>query len=88
MQVQFLSKFNRDLDRIHLKSVKKTIVFIIDEIKSAESIQGIRGIKKLSGFRSAYRIRCGDYRIGIFVDGNKVEFARVLNRKEVYRFFP
>ena len=88
MQVQFLSKFNRDLDRIHLKSVKKTIVSIIDEIKSAESIQGIKGIKKLSGFRSAYRIRCGDYRIGIFVDGNKVEFARVLNRKEVYRFFP
>jgi len=88
MQIQFLSKFNRDLDRIHLKGAKKGILNVIEEIKSADSIHQINNIKKLIGFKSAYRIRVGDYRIGIFVDGNTVEFARVLNRKEIYRFFP
>ncbi len=48
----------------------------------------IRNVKKLKGFRSAYRVRVGDYRIGVFVDGNYVDFVRVLHRREIYRFFP
>ena len=88
MQVEFLAKFNRDLDRIYLKSVKNSILKIIDEVKTSESITQISNVKKLKGFRSAYRIRLGEYRIGVFVDGNHIEFARVLHRKEIYRYFP
>ncbi|MGH2412635.1 MAG: type II toxin-antitoxin system RelE family toxin, partial [Microcystaceae cyanobacterium] len=36
----------------------------------------------------AYRIRLGDYRIGLFIEGKTVTFARVLHRKEIYRYFP
>jgi len=88
MKVSFLSKFNRDLDRIHLTSVRKSIIKVIGEVKGASELTQIRNLKKLKGFKSAYRIRMGDYRIGIFVDGDSVEFARVLNRREIYRFFP
>jgi mRNA interferase RelE/StbE len=88
MQVEFLSKFNKDIDRIHLKSVKKSILSVIEEVKSANSLSQIKNIKKLTGFKSAFRIRTGEYRIGIFIEENKVQFARVLNRKEIYRFFP
>ncbi|MBI1767286.1 MAG: type II toxin-antitoxin system RelE/ParE family toxin [Bacteroidetes bacterium] len=88
MQVEFLAKFNRDLDRIHLKSVKSSIAETIDAVKTSNSITQISNIKKLKGFRSAYRIRIGEYRIGIFVEGSHVEFARVLHRKEIYRYFP
>lgn len=88
MQVEFLAKFNRDLDRIHLKSVKNSIGEVIDTVKASNSITKIANIKKLKGFRSAYRIRIGEYRIGIFVEGSHVEFARVLHRKEIYRYFP
>lgn len=35
-----------------------------------------------------YRIRIGDYRIGIFVEGKTVEFARVVHRKDIYQQFP
>jgi mRNA interferase RelE/StbE len=45
-------------------------------------------LKKLQGFKSVYRIRIGDYRIGIFIDGNTVQFVRVLNRKDIYKYFP
>jgi mRNA interferase RelE/StbE len=88
MQVEFLAKFNRDLDQIHLKSVKNSILKIIDEAKASDSISQISNVKKLKGFRSAYRIRFGEYRIGVFVEGNLIEFARVLHRKEIYRYFP
>ncbi len=88
MQVRFLTKFNRDLNQIHLNSVKESIALVIEEVKSTDSIGRIHGIKKLKGYRNAYRIRIGDYRIGVFVEGNQVDFARVLNRREIYRFFP
>lgn len=88
MRVEFLAKFNSDLNQIHLKSVKKSIVQVIERVKNATTISDIPQIKKLKGFRSAYRIRVGEYRVGIFVEGDKVEFARILNRKEIYRYFP
>lgn len=30
----------------------------------------------------------GYYRIGLFVEGEEVEFVRVLHRKDMYRHFP
>ncbi|MBF0317925.1 MAG: type II toxin-antitoxin system RelE/ParE family toxin [Nitrospirae bacterium] len=45
----------------------------------------ISKIKDQDGF---YKIRVGDYRIGIFVDNDTVEFRRVLHRRDIYRFFP
>ncbi|WP_374754821.1 type II toxin-antitoxin system RelE family toxin [Dyadobacter psychrophilus] len=44
--------------------------------------------KKLKGFSNAYRIRIGDYRVGIFVENNIVELARIAHRKDIYKVFP
>ncbi|HAO10876.1 MAG TPA: plasmid stabilization protein, partial [Planktothrix sp. UBA8407] len=44
--------------------------------------------KKLKGDDNAYRLRVGDYRIGFYFDGETVTFARVLHRKDIYRYFP
>jgi mRNA interferase RelE/StbE len=30
----------------------------------------------------------GDYRIGISVEGDEVEFVRCLHRRDIYRYFP
>jgi mRNA-degrading endonuclease RelE of RelBE toxin-antitoxin system len=42
----------------------------------------------MKGYPNRYRIRVGDYRIGIEVQGNKVEMMRVLHRRDFYRYFP
>jgi len=46
--------------------------------------------QKLSGYQTFYKIRVGDYRIGIHIDTTEhlVEFHRVLHRREIYREFP
>ncbi len=88
MKIEFRSKFNQDLNKIHLKSVRNSLLKVIELTQSAETLAEIPNLKKLQGFKSAYRIRIGDYRIGIFIDGNTIQFARVLNRKEIYKYFP
>lgn len=46
--------------------------------------------QKLAGYSAHYKIRVGDYRIGLHSDPELkiVEFQRVLHRREIYRKFP
>ncbi|MBP7463649.1 MAG: type II toxin-antitoxin system RelE/ParE family toxin [Bacteroidales bacterium] len=38
--------------------------------------------------KNYFRIRTGDYRIGIYLDTDTVEFVRVLSRDKIYKVFP
>lgn len=88
MKVEFLDKFNKDLDRIYIPSVKKSIERAIIQAESAKNIQELRNIKKMTGYKIAYRIRIGDYRIGIYYENGIIQFARIAHRKDIYKLFP
>ena len=88
MDVEFLSKFSKDIDNIHLKSVKSNLVRLIRLFESVENLENIPNLKKLVGHKFAYRIRIGDYRVGFFYENKKVAFARVVHRKDIYKVFP
>jgi len=47
-------------------------------------------VQKLRGFEDYYKIRVGDYRIGLRLDfdNHVVEFRRVLHRSRIYKEFP
>ncbi|HEV7231842.1 MAG TPA: type II toxin-antitoxin system RelE/ParE family toxin, partial [Bacteroidia bacterium] len=70
------------------ESVKKLLAEIIQEIQSAGKLTDIIHVKKLQGTKNCFRIRIGDYRLGMIVNGQKVELIRLLHRKEIYRYFP
>jgi Cytotoxic translational repressor of toxin-antitoxin stability system len=88
MKVEFLSKFSKDIDEINQASVKKSLKKLIEEVDRIADICKLPNVKKLQGFKNAYRIRLGNYRVGIFVEGDVVQFARVKSRKDIYRIFP
>lgn len=56
MEVEFLSRFNKDVDNVGPR-IKKAILKVIAEAEHAKSLAGIRNCKKLSGHKDAYRIR-------------------------------
>jgi mRNA interferase RelE/StbE len=88
MNVEFLEKFSKDVNRIQDKSVRKKIEKIISNFKEAKSLHQLTNVKKLEGFKNAFRIKLGDYRIGFFFENDTAEFARIAHRKEIYRLFP
>jgi mRNA interferase RelE/StbE len=88
MQVEFLSKFNKDISSINQKSTKTSILRVIEQVEEAKTLSEISGLKKLKGFKEAYRIRVGDYRLGLFISKNKAQFARFIHRKDIYKLFP
>jgi mRNA-degrading endonuclease RelE of RelBE toxin-antitoxin system len=42
----------------------------------------------MKGATNRYRIRLGEYRLGIAVVDNNIELMRLLHRREFYRYFP
>ena len=88
MEVCFESNFERDLKKIKDRQLLKRVKETIYEVKKAENSGQVRNLSKLIGYKSFYRIRIGDYRIGIDLVQDKIIFTRFLHRKEIYKYFP
>ncbi len=88
MQVEFKESFVKDLTKVNFITRNK-VKSVIEQIELAESLSSIANVKKLKGtVLHYYRIRVGDYRIGIKLENDQVIFVRFLHRKEMYRYFP
>lgn len=88
MKTQFRTSFAKDLKNIRNKDVRLRIKDAIEEIERAQSLHEIAGLKKLKAAGDYYRVRVGEYRIGLIVESDTVIFVRCLDRKEVCRYFP
>ena len=80
--------FNRDLRRILDRELQRRIARKIQELEASDSITEVSGIRAMRGWENHYRIRIGDYRMGLAVDGNVVTLLRFLHRRDIYRYFP
>jgi len=60
----------------------------IEHIEASNSLVEIPNLKKLKGANDCFRVRIGDYRIGLRVKGDEVRLIRFLNRKDIYKNFP
>jgi mRNA interferase RelE/StbE len=88
VKAQFRASFAKDLRSIKSKEVLSRIKEVIGQVEKAQSLQEVTNIKKLKGSRNYYRIRVGEYRIGLMIEGDEISFIRCLDRKEIYRYFP
>ena len=88
MKVEYLKKFSKDLDDLSLKSVKKSIIRLIEFMEVVDTLENIPNTKKLKGHKTAYRTRVGDYRIGFFFENSTILLARFVHRKDIYKIFP
>jgi len=61
---------------------------LLQQIISAKKLSDLSSCKKLTGFKNAYRVRVVSYRIGFFFENETVELVRILNRKDIYKYFP
>ncbi len=88
MRTAFRKSFVRDVKKLKERRLGEQVRSVIEAVESAATLSDVPNLKKMSGAGGHYRVRIGDYRIGIFVEGEEVEFVRVLHRKDVYRHFP
>ena len=85
MKVEFKASFAKDLRSIKDNALLARIKEVIEQVSD---LQQLTNLKKLKSGANYYRIRVGEYRLGITIEGATVTFVRRLNRKEIYRYFP
>jgi mRNA interferase RelE/StbE len=88
VKVEFRKSFEKDLSKMRDKDLLLRIKVVIEEIENADSLLNVSNIKKLKADGDYYRIRVGDYRLGLTQDAEIITFVRALHRKEMYRYFP
>ena len=88
MKYKIERSFEKDYNKLRNKDLSQSILSVIENVGSAQSIESISSLKKLVGHKAAYRIRAGNYRIGVFIEQNTVIFAAFDHRKDIYKRFP
>jgi mRNA interferase RelE/StbE len=88
VRASFRKSFLRDLKKVKDQRVREQVRAAIEDVEAAAQLSDLANVKKMSGGGSYYRIRVGNYRLGLVLEGEDVEFVRILHRKDIYRYFP
>jgi mRNA interferase RelE/StbE len=91
VKVEFKTSFLKDIkdiSKVKNKTELKRIKEVIENIEKNENLQEIADLKKLRGGDHFYRIKVGEYRLGLSISEHSCIFIRCLHRKDIYRYFP
>ena len=88
MKILFRTSFLRDLKKIRDPAILATTKAAIEQVEQAGGLDQVPHLRKLSGTGGFYRIRAGDYRIGLAAGDEGLECVRFLHRRDIYRYFP
>ena len=61
MKTAFTSRFLKDIDKLSDAAVKSAVADVIEAVEQAPNLTGITDLKKLKGYKTAYRIKMGDF---------------------------
>ena len=88
MQIEITRKFQKQVGYCNYRRQRSKVLSIIEAVSASDNMNGFPNLKKLTGYKNCYRIKIGDYRIGIVIDKNIVVFAAFDNRNDIYKHFP
>ena len=78
MEILYGKRFSKDLDAIrHDAKVKKTLLELIERIRAADSLGDLKDVRKIEGYQGYFRIKVGDYRLGVKAEKNRIEIITV-----------
>ena len=88
MNVSVLKSFEKDISKIKDAKIAIQILDVIQNLETCNSLIEINNIKKLKAKGDYYRIRIGNYRLGLKLENNSLSIIRCLYRKDIYKYFP
>ena len=87
MKAIITERFDKKEAKLKNRILSYQIADLIENLYDIDDIQMIPSVKRLKGAK-AYRIRLGDYRLGITIEDNTVVFHSIGKRDKFYDSFP
>jgi len=89
MKLRYTKTFSKDLDGIaYDQKLKNRLLQVLEEIRRSDSLAEMQNVRKIQGYEEYFRLRVGDYRLGMKKTKEGIEMLRLLHRKEIYKKFP
>ncbi|NEQ18992.1 MAG: type II toxin-antitoxin system RelE/ParE family toxin [Microcoleus sp. SIO2G3] len=88
-RVEYTKRFLKELAALPVEIQSRVEPIVFQELESENPFE-LGYLEKLKGYTDKYKIRIGDYRIGITVDQETKTLIcqRIAHRKDIYRIFP
>jgi mRNA interferase RelE/StbE len=80
-------KFRKQLTKLP-KNDQIAVMDALDTLDEAETFADIPNMKAMQGYKNYFRIRVGNWRIGLFWDGELFQIQDVGKRGDFYKRFP
>ena len=78
----------KDIQKNSNDNNNRKLLKLIELLKTQDNFSKIKSLKKMSGYDYYYRIRIGEYRVGLKFYDNKITLIRFMHRKDIYKYFP
>ncbi len=88
MRIDVQRSFEKDISKLNDKSLARKVLALIQSLETCDSLADVPNLKKLNAKGNYYRIRVGDYRMGLKLEKNVIVLLRFLDRKAMYKYFP
>jgi mRNA interferase RelE/StbE len=88
MEIEFTKTFSKQIDSLRDEILITRLSKTVQNVILANTLKDIVNLKKMKGHQTAYRIKIGNYRIGLFFEEGIIIFAYLAHRKDIYNRFP
>ena len=88
MNIEVLKSFEKDIAKVRNKALSIKVLATIKSIETCQNLSEIPHLKKMIGYERYYRIKLGEYRIGLKIEKDNVTLIRFMDRKDIYKYFP
>jgi mRNA interferase RelE/StbE len=88
-KIEYTKRFLKELADLPLEIQARVEPIIFEELES-ENPFALGYLEKMKGYADKYKIRVGDYRIGMTVDkkAQTLICQKIAHRREIYKIFP
>lgn len=88
-KVEYTKKFLKELSSLPTDTQNRIKTIVFEELESDNPYE-LTYLSKMKGYQDKYKIRVGDYRIGLTLNKKKkvIICQRVAHRREIYQIFP
>ena len=88
-KVEYTKRFLKELSELPKEIRAQAEGSVFEELLTSNPFS-LGFLERMRGYPDKYKIRLGDYRIGITIDkkDNLIICKRIAHRKDIYRIFP
>lgn len=88
MKVEYRKKFLKELSQLPLNPRLDVEDFVFEILPEASTLTAIGKVEKMKGYKNFFKVRFGNYRLGLQLVDDIVIVEIIAHRKEIYKLFP